>query len=167
MCKRLGWDRWKSVLAIDRMSFCCIFCCSERGWWNWWWLEQKDERVSDFTGNHCLFWRLFAADHEVPRAPRSWNHSWLPLRIMVVPRTNSSRHLVPCYGITAYGIRASRRSHPTMGQPFDGADSSRFGAQEFASGAQKYQRTEIKNAMKKERRQPIRQLIGVNALKVT
>ena len=47
------------------------------------------------------------------------------------------------------------------------ADSSRFGAQEFASGAQKYQRTEIKNAMKKERRQPIRQLIGVNALKVT
>ena len=44
-------------------------------------------------------------------------------------------------------------------------DSSRFGAQEFASGAQKYQRTEIKNAMKKERRQPIRQLIGVNALK--
>lgn len=55
MCKRLGWDRWKSVLTIDRMLFCCIFCCSERGWWNWWWLEQKDERVSDFTSNHCLF----------------------------------------------------------------------------------------------------------------
>ena len=55
MCKRLGWDRWKSVVSIDRMLFCCIFCCSERGWWNWWWLEQKDERVSDFTSNHCLF----------------------------------------------------------------------------------------------------------------
>lgn len=55
MCKRLGWDRWKSLVTIDRMLFCCIFCCSERGWWNWWWLEQKDERVSDFTSNHCLF----------------------------------------------------------------------------------------------------------------